>query len=304
MLRKDFIKAGTLLTMSAALGRVQASDLKNTPTESNRFEPLKKGLVYGMIREELTILDKFKLIKDLGFHGVELDSPVDVPLDELLDAQVRTGIEIPSVINRDHWKSPLSDVDSSVRQVTIDSVKKAMDEVKILGGDTVLVVPGVVNEKLSYKTAYQNSIQSIRQLIPHAEKTGVKIGLENVWNNFLISPVEALNFLNEIDHPLVGWYFDIGNIMRYGWPQHWLEILEGRIVKLHAKEFSRKKMMEEGLGKGFGVELGQGDIDWSLVMKTLKQTNHQGGWMTLEVGGGDRQHLAKLSKQLDDIINL
>ncbi|MFZ4263254.1 sugar phosphate isomerase/epimerase family protein [Sphingobacterium sp. HJSM2_6] len=298
MLRKDFLKAITVLT-----GAGIASPAFSHIRPSNLFAPkIKKALSYYMIKEELSLVDKFKLVKDLGFDGVEMNGPVEFTVKEILEAKAKSGIEIPSLVNKDHWGKPLSDPDPSIRKFCIDSIVKTVQETKELGGDTVLVVPGVVNEKVSYETAWKNSIASIRQIIPQVEKTGVKIGLENVWNNFILSPIEAKKFLAEINHPLVGWYFDIGNILRYGWPEHWLETLNSKIVKLHVKEFSRKKMNDEGLWKGFNVELTEGDIDWKLVMETVRKINYKGEWMTLEVGGGDRTELQKLSGQLDKIL--
>lgn len=265
---------------------------------------LKKGVSFYMIKEELSLVDKCKLVKDLGFDGMEFNSPVDVTLDELLEAKEKSGIEIPSVVNKDHWSKPLSDPDAEVRQFTIDSVAKSLDEVKALGGDTVLVVPGVVNEKVPYGVAYRNALDSVRKLIPCVEKTGMKIGLENVWSNFILSPIEAARFVDEINHPLIGWYFDIGNILRYGWPEHWIEVLNRRIVKLHAKEFSRGKMNDEGLWKGFEVDLLEGDNNWPVVMKALKDIDYKGGWLTVELSAGDRDYLQKVSKQMDTILSL
>lgn len=265
---------------------------------------LKKGVSFYMIEEELSLVDKCKLAKDLGFDGVEFNSPVDFSVDELLNAREKSGIEIPSVVNKDHWSKPLSDPDPSVRQFIIGSVAKSLEEVKALGGDTVLVVPGVVNEKVSYAVAYRNALDSVRKLIPHVEKTGMKIGLENVWNNFILSPVEAARFVDEVDHPLIGWYFDIGNILRYGWPEHWIEVLNKRIVKLHAKEFSREKMNNEGLRAGFDVDLLAGDNNWPVVMQALRDIDYQGGWLTVELGAGDRDYLQKVSGQVDAILSL
>jgi L-ribulose-5-phosphate 3-epimerase len=165
-----------------------------------------------------------------------------------------------------------------------------------------LVVPGVVNEKVSYEQAYFTAMNSIRELIPYAEKTGMQIGLENVWNNFLISPLEAKRFIDEINHPLVGWYFDIGNVLRYGWPEHWIETLNSRIMKLHIKEFSRKIMNEQGLREGFNVNLMEGDINWPSVMNAISRIRHQGGWLIAEVSGGDRNRLKDVSERMDKII--
>lgn len=300
--RKDFIKTTSLLLGGALV----APSVHGMPVAKSGQAAikLKKGVSFYMIKEELSLIDKLKLVKDLGFDGVEFNSPVDFTVKELLDAKNKTGIEIPSVVNKDHWAKPLSDPDASVRQFTIDSVAQSLQDVKDLGGDTVLVVPGVVNEKVSYEVAYKNALDSVRKLIPHAERTGMKIGLENVWNNFILSPIEAKAFVDAIDHPLIGWYFDIGNILRYGWPEHWIETLGHRIFKLHAKEFSREKMNNEGLWKGFDVDLLKGDIDWKLVMKTVRDVGYKGGWITSELGGGDRIYLKKVAEQMEEIVSL
>lgn len=298
MQRKDFIKSLGILAATSLSTDVIGNTLK---VNANSLQ-IKKGLGYWMIKEDLSLLDKFKLVKDLGFDGIEFNSPLDIPLNDLLEARDKTGIEVPSTVNKDHWGKPISDPDPAVRQFTIDSMAKSLEQTKELGGDTVLLVPGVVSDTVSYKTAYGNALDSIRKMIPHAEKTGVKIALENVWNNFILSPIEAKDFLDKIDHPLVGWYFDLGNILRYGWPDHWLEVLGDKVFKLHVKEYSKKIMNEEGLGKGFNVELTQGDVNWPQVMKTIKDINYKGQYMTLEVNGGARTVLKKLSEQLDTII--
>jgi hexulose-6-phosphate isomerase len=284
--------------MPSAFAAVNISESKSTGQNK-----LKKALGYGMIKSDLPLLDKFKLVKDVGFDGIEFNAPLDIPVAELLEAKAKTGIELPSVVNKDHWSKPLSDPDPQVRQACIDSIAKSLDEVKALGGDTVLVVPGVVSDKVSYEQAYNTSLDSIRKLIPYVEKTGMYIGLENVWNNFLLSPVEAKRFVDEINHPLIGWYFDIGNVLRYGWPEHWLKTLNSRIVKLHVKEFSRDIMNNKGLRAGFDVELLEGDNNWSVVMKTVREIGYKGGWITAEVSGGDKTHLQKISGQMDTILS-
>jgi hexulose-6-phosphate isomerase len=301
MNRKKFIQSAALLAGAATI----------IPTVSAGAEPkagtaakvtLKKSLGFGMIKEDLPLADKFKLIKDLGFDGVELNSPTDMDKNEILAAKAKSGIELPSVVNKDHWSKPLTDPDPAVRQQCIRSVAQSLQEVKDFGGDTVLVVPGVVNEKVSYEQAYNTALNSVRELIPYAEKAGMQIALENVWNNFFLSPVEAKRFIDEINHPLVGWYFDIGNILRYGWPEHWIKTLNSRIMKLHIKEFSREKMNKEGLWKGFDVNLLEGDNNWPVVMKAVSEINHRGGWLTAEVSGGDRTRLKDISERMDKII--
>lgn len=303
MNRKNFIKTSTGIVAATALPFSSPGKPKQSVDMNAKKVILKKSLVYGMIEEDLSILDKFKLVKDLGFDGVELNSPNDFDTGEILEAKEESGIELPSVINSDHWSKPLSDPDPSVRGACIKSVATSLQDVKDYGGDTVLVVPGVVNDKVSYEKAYYQSQASIRELIPYAEKTGIQIALENVWNNFILSPLEAKRFIDEINHPLVGWYFDIGNILRYGWPEHWIETLQSRIMKLHMKEYSKEIMKNEGLWKGFDVELMEGDNNWPVVIKALNAIGYRGNWITAEVDGGDRNRLRDVSQRMDKIIN-
>lgn len=305
--KRDFIKSAAVLAGVAAVSPLAAASGARTKaaagTENAPGKPtLKKALGYGMINEELSLTDKFKLAKELGFDGIELNTPSEFKISELLEARAASGIELPSVVNKDHWRTPLSDPDPAVRKECVDSVVRSLREVKELGGNTVLVVPGVVNDKVPYEQAYITSQNAIREFIPHAEKTGMQIALENVWNNFLLSPVEAKRFVDEINHPLVGWYFDIGNVLRYGWPEHWIKTLNKRIMRLHIKEFSRELMNSKGLWKRFKVDLLRGDNNWPVVMRAVREINHQGGWLTAEVNGGDRNHLRKISSQMNQII--
>jgi L-ribulose-5-phosphate 3-epimerase len=302
MNRKNFIKSTAVM---AGLSVVPSAFSSASPVNTNPQArvTLKKGLGYGMIREDLSLSDKFKLVKDLGFDGIELNSPTDLDKAEILRAKKQSGIELPSVVNKDHWAKPLTDPDPKVRAECIQSIAQSLQEVKEFGGDTVLIVPGVVNEKMPYEQAYITALNSIRELIPYAEKTGMQIGIENVWNNFLLSPIEAKRFVDDLNHPLIGWYFDIGNILRYGWPEHWIKTLNTRIVKLHIKEFSRKIMNEEGLREGFKVNLLEGDNNWPVVMNAVNEVNHKGGWLIAEVSGGDRVHLKDVSERMDTIIS-
>lgn len=299
--RKNFLKSAALITGATAVSSTLAA-ASSLQGNVQAKVTLKKSLGFGMIKEDLSVADKFKLVKDLGFDGVELNSPTELDKNEILEAKAKSGIELPSVVNKDHWKMPLTDPDPEVRKKIIQSVAQSLQEVKDFGGDTVLVVPGVVNEKVGYEQAYITALDSIRLLIPYAEKTGMQIALENVWNNFLLSPLEAKRFIDEINHPLVGWYFDMGNVLRYGWPEQWIKTLNSRIMKLHIKEYSRELMNKKGLWEGFNVNLLEGDNNWPVVMKAVSQINHKGGWLTAEVDGGDRNRLKDISDRMDKII--
>ncbi|MCE7043364.1 TIM barrel protein [Dyadobacter sp. CY312] len=312
MQRRDFLKNSALVTTAAVVGTGVASTVAASnsgiyikPTVSEIINPLarpmvKKSLKWGMVKEELSIMDKFKLLKDLGYDGVELDSPDKLEMKEVLAARDKTGLELPGTVNSMHWKLPLSDPDPKKREECVKSIEKALRDTKQYGGTTVLVVPGVVNANVTYAEAYERSQAEIRKVLPVAEETGVKIAFENVWNQFLVSPLEAARYVDEFNHPLVGWYFDVGNVLRYSWPNSWIEALNKRILKLDLKEFSFKKQNDLGLWKGFDVEFFEGDCNWPEVNKALQKIGYS-GWASAEVAGGDRKRLLTIREKMDDI---
>lgn len=260
----------------------------------------KKSLKFGMINEDISVLEKFRLVKSLGFDGVELDSPNDLDEKEILEARDKTGLKIPGVVNSVHWKKPLSHPDPAVRAECTQSMINALEKCKLYGGTTVLLVPGVVNESVRYDEAWERSTAEIKKILPTAEKTGIKIAIENVWNNFLISPMEAAQYIDQFDSKMIGWYFDVGNIVRYGWPDQWVHILGKRILKVDIKEYSRTKQKEEGIWEGFKVKLGEGDSDWPKVNEALRAVGYS-GWGSAEMAGGDRERLKEISERMDDV---
>ena len=298
MRRNEFIKAGAGL---AGLSMIRPSVFASNFDIKKISKPrIKISLKYGMVKEDMSILEKFQMLKDIGFDGVEMDSPNNLDNEEIIAAKKETGLEIPGVVNSVHWQSPMSDADPKVRAKCVEAMKISLEDCKAYGGTTVLLVPGKVDESVPYDEAYNRAQVEIKKLIPYAKDAGVKIAIENVWNNFLISPLEAARFVDEIDSHWVGWYFDIGNVVRYGWPEHWIKILDKRIFKLEVKEYSRKKQQEEGIWKGFEVELMEGDINWPNVMAAIEDIGYH-GWASAEVPGGDRKRLEDISKRMQKI---
>lgn len=264
----------------------------------------KVSLKFSMVEEpNLSILEKFQLLADLGFDGVELDAPNNLSSAEVLAALDRTGLAIPGVINSMHWKAPLTDADPAVRAISVKAILTALDNAKEYGASSVLVVPGVVNATTSYKRAYELSQSELRTVLDHAEATGVSIAIENVWNDFLLSPLEAARYVDEFNSPHVGWYFDVGNILRYGNPVDWIEALGSRILKVDIKEFSLDRMNTLGPWKGFDVALGDGSCDWAAVNAALLASGYS-GWGSIEMEGGDRHHLQDLKARFDRIAAL
>lgn len=299
MNRREFVKVSGAAALASSIPfSGSAASIVNAPALK-----IKKSLKYTMVEEKMPIVDQFKMLRDIGFDGVEMDSPSELKIDDVLEAKEKSGLEIPGVINSMHWKSPLSDPDPKVRAQCRKATETALRDCKAYGGTTVLLVPAVVSQQVSYKDAYQRSQEEIKKLIPIAEETGIKIAFENVWNNFLLSPLEAARYVDEFKSDMIGWYFDVGNIVRYGWPEHWIEALGDRILKLDVKEYSRTKQQNEGIWKGFEVELLQGDCNWPEVNKALAKIKYE-GWASAEVKGGGRDRLATISKEMDTIFGL
>ncbi len=264
--------------------------------------PIRKALKWGMIGEGATVEAKFRLARDCGFDGVEMDSPNDLDPDEVLAAKAATGIEIPGVVDSVHWAKPLSHPDPAVRAEGVAGLRTAIRDCRTYGGDSVLLVPAVVSKQVSYADAYARSQAGIRAVLPLARELGVRISIENVWNNFLLSPLEAARYTDELDPEVCGWHFDVGNIVAYGWPEQWIEVLGERIRRLDVKEYSRRKLDEEGRWAGFGVELLEGDCDWPAVMRALDAVPYTGGWMAAEVRGGGAERLRDVAERMDRII--
>ena len=290
-------------TVASTAAITAGTSLANASMQSAAAAPraIKKSLKFPMVCVEGTILEKFKLLREIGFHGVELDSPSDLDRDEVLRAKDETHLAIPGVIDSKHWSKPFSHPDPNVRAEGRRALETALHDAKAYGATTVLLVPAVVNKEVSYDAAYERSQIEIREVLPLAEELGVKIAIENVWNNFLPSPLEAARYIDEFDNPMIGWYFDVGNIVNYGWPEHWIHVLGKRILKLDIKEFSRKKRNDEGLWKGFDVKLLEGDCDWPAVMKALDEIGYS-GWASAEVPGGGEERLREIAERMDRIL--
>ena len=245
---------------------------------------IKKGIMWGSNDVGKTILEKFQSAKEAGFDGIEVMSHLN--RDEVLKARDATRLPVPSVCGAMHWKFLLSDPDPKVRESGVEALKVSLEDASAYGADAVLLVPGRVTENVSYDECWNRSSEEIRKAIPLAEKLNVRIAIENVWNNFLLSPLEAANYVDQFQSQAAGFYFDCGNILTYGWPEQWIKILGSRIAKVHIKEYSRKIADSEGRSAGFKVKLMEGEVNWPAVMKALDETGYN-GWATIEQPGGD-----------------
>ena len=294
MHRRTFLQTtGGALVASAIASHVVAAD----PAK----RAVKKAVNLGMIDGKIgSILDRFKLAKDMGFDGLELNRPDAIPLDELVKARDATGIEIAGIICTTHWGKPLSSPDPAVVEAGLKGLQLALADAAELRCSRMLLVPGVVNKGVSYDDCWKRAVENIRRAIPAAEKAQCKICIENVWNNFIMDPMSAARFVDEIGSPWVGWHLDLGNLITFGWPEHWIRVLGPRVLNLHIKEYSRKKRDEEGFARGFNVELGEGDNDWTAIMKALDDIGYR-GYGIAEVGGGDAARIKFLAERMDKL---
>jgi hexulose-6-phosphate isomerase len=174
------------------------------------------------------------------------------------------------------------------------AIRQEFDDCRAYGGTTVLVVPAVVNKKVGYRDAYRRSQANIRQLIPDAERHGIKIAIEEVWNKFLLSPVEFARYIDEFDSPWVGAYFDVGNVVEFGYPEEWIHELGRRILKVHIKEYAKPRR--------FDYRLGEGEIDWPAVRAALNDVGYT-GWITAEVPFGDLEAMKDVIRRMKKLLD-
>jgi hexulose-6-phosphate isomerase len=303
--RRSFLRTGVGIAASAALTGAAPRARSAAAQQPASAHRIKLALKWGMVQGGSTILEKFEIVKGAGYDGVEVDSPSNLNLDEVNAAIRETGLIVPGVVDSIHWSQPLSSPDAAVRAKGLDGLQRALRDAQKVGAKTVLLVPAVVNAGMPYDDAYTRSHAEIRKALPLAKQLGVTIALENVWNNFLLSPLEAAHYIDEFQSDSIGWHFDIGNIVNHGWPEQWIRILGKRIVKLDVKDFSRKMRDNEGLWKGFDVEIGEGDVDWQAVRAALREIGYQGAnaWASAEVGGGDEARLKDIRERMDRVLN-
>ena len=294
--RRTFLVGVAAATATGALAQDPAAPRKRT---------LKKAVGIGMVATGKTLLEKFTILAQCGFDGVELDSPSDQKPQEVLEAAKQTGIVVHGLVDSVHWRLPLSHQSQAVRDKAREALETALRDGKRYGCTSILLVPAIVDATTSYDDAWTRSLAEIKKVLPLAAECKVKIGIENVWNNFLLSPLEAARYVDELQSEWVGWHFDVGNIVNSGWPEQWVKILGKRICKLHIKEYSRKKSDSEGKWKGFQVELLDGDNGWPLVMRALDEIGYStapsGNWATAEVGGGDAERLTAIAAKMTRI---
>ncbi|RIX47271.1 sugar phosphate isomerase/epimerase [Paenibacillus nanensis] len=254
---------------------------------------MKKGINIWSFKEGSTIQECIQLAQKAGFEGIELslnesgelgldatDKDVHAIKSWLDDA----GLEIAGLATGLYWNYSMTSADQSKRRKAIDIGKKQLELASAFGVDAVLVIPGAVgvdfipgSEVVPYDAAYERASEAIAELVPHAASAGVSIAIENVWNKFLLSPLELRRFIDDQGSSYVGSYFDVGNVVHSGYPEQWIRILGDRIKKVHFKDYRR----QTGGLHGF-VDLLAGDVDYPAVVQALREIGYE-GYVTAEM---------------------
>lgn len=309
--RRGFLGASlagaALLTELTGVRAVRAGEGDDTMAqpkpEANLAVRIYKACKWGTVQADLPLADYLRLHQDLGFDGMEANSPSDMDWEALRRASEETGMPVHGVVNSTHWNIRLSDPDPAVREQGRASLETSLRDAHRVGGSAVLLVPGAVRdaERENAEQVWERSIEQIRQVLPLAAKLGVRVLIENVWNGFLYThdgpndqtADQLVAYLDAIDSPWVGSYFDLGNHQKYGRPADWIRTLGRRIVKLDVKDW--------GVEGGF-TELGQGDLDWPAIRQALLDIGYT-GWATAEVQGGPPEYVReKISEPMDRLL--
>ncbi|HZE98414.1 MAG TPA: sugar phosphate isomerase/epimerase family protein [Planctomycetota bacterium] len=251
-----------------------------------------KAMILGMVKGGAGPEEKFAILKAAGFDGVEVPPTDAAGQEKFKAASEKTGLQIHSVIFGG-WGKPLSSPDPKVREEGVEQLKNGLRCAHAVGADNLLLVPAIVDGRTRYAEAYERSQEGIRKALPLAEELKVVISVEEVWNNFLLSPLEFARYVDEFQSPWLKAYFDIGNIVKNGWPEDWIRTLGKRINRVHLKDYKKKT--------GQFVKLTEGDVNWKEVRKAFVEV----GWpkfMTVEFNGDDFLEPDELAKRIDRII--
>ena len=302
--RREFLKSSVTAACAAsvvdsALARglpvnLNATSAPSLPADSPL--PIKKGVWMEMLPASPSYAERFKMARDVGFEVIQAPTePDDRRAEEIKKAADEAKIRIDSVMNMDHWKYPLSSADPLVVEKSLAGMRTSMRNAKLWGCDAVLLVPAVLDPKTSYRDAWTRSQKAIRTLLPMAEELKVVIALEEVWNKFLLSPLEMARYIEEFHSPWIKAWFDVGNVMFYGYPQDWIRTLGKSIYKVHLKDFKRKESGYEW------VNLGDGDVDWPAVRAAFAEIGYAGSAI-VELEKGDEAYLRDVSQRVDRLV--
>ena len=286
MNRRHFLRHTSALLGASVLA-------PSAPLHAGEFTgKIRKSLKWGMAQKaakDMPLVEAFKKLRTCGYEGVEpsllLKHVTAENADEWIAASKESGLIIDGTVGG-----------------RSEGLEAGLDLTKKLGGDSMLVVLAYPQD-VPLQQTWDTSVARMKEAAVHAEKQGVKVLIENVWNTFLISAYDMARFIDEVGSPWVQVHFDIGNMMRWGVAEHWAQVLGKRSVKIDVKEYDLDRAMNEGMRKGYDKPLGEGSINWPAVRAALAQINYT-GWAAAEVKAGDWDYLADVSLRMDKVLDL
>jgi len=292
--RRAFLKSITAAAVAGAVRPVFGA--QSATGQTGASATIHKSTLISMLPKALSYADRFALARDAGFEAVEMQTITkDDEAAEIKEASKKAGLRIHSVMNMDHWRLPLSSSDPQVVSGSVKGMETSIRNAALWGADTVLLVPAVVDATTSYRDAWTRSQRVIRErLLPMARDMKVIIAVEEVWNKFLLSPIEFAKYVDEFESPSVRAYFDVGNVVLFAFPQDWIRTLGPRIAKIHLKDFN----FDRRNGTFTWKNIGEGDIDWPEVRRALAEIKYS-GYVTTELSGGDAAYLKDVSARVD-----
>lgn len=296
--RRAFLKL-LAAGLGAAGARLHARQAP-APAAPQMSGTIRKSLLISMLPKERSYAERFAMARAAGFEAIEMQTIERTEeAAEIAEAARAAGIRIHSVMNADHWRFPLSSADPDVVARSVRGMETSFRNAALWGADAVLLVPAVVDAQTPYGDAWTRSQRVIRErLLPMARDMKIVIAVEEVWNKFLLSPLEFARYVDEFASPCLKAYFDVGNVVFYGFPQDWIRTLGPRIVKVHFKDFQ----LDRPNGRFTWKNIGDGDIDWAEVRRALADIGYR-GYVTTEVAGGDAAYLADLAGRVDRVLN-
>ncbi|MDD4679901.1 MAG: sugar phosphate isomerase/epimerase, partial [Clostridia bacterium] len=253
---------------------------------------MKKAINAWSVPNGVSFEEIFQVISKAGFEGIELNLDKDnisghsltmstgkEVFTEIKQLSEKYKLQVPS-ISTSLTGGKLSSNLAAERESAKDIIRKQIECAIALGADTILTVPGGMTDKISLLQAYENSLRTLEELKPEIEASKIHTGVENVWNGFFISPFDMKNFIDSLDSPYIGAYFDVGNVIAFSEPEYWIEILGPRIRKLHVKDFKRYSGLNSG---GLFVNLMEGSVNWKKVIPALEKVGYD-SYLTAELG--------------------
>src|SRR5436309_538790 len=293
--RRSFLKL--LAAVVGSTGHARAAHARQATTApAQRASTIRKSVLISLLPKERSYAERFAIAREAGFEAIEMQTIArEEEAAEIREASQKAGLRVHSVMNMDHWRLPLSSSDADVVNRSVQGMETSLRNAALWGADTVLLVPAVVDAGTSYRDAWTRSQRVIRErLLPVARDKKVIIAVEEVWNKFLLSPLEFARYVDDFESPWVRAYFDVGNVVLYAFPQDWIRTLGSRIVKIHLKDFN----FDRANGRFTWKNIGEGDIDWPEVRRALGEIGYS-GYVTTEVAGGDAVYLKDLATRVD-----